>query len=199
MRWKVFLPYLILTSLQHFQQATFPWPHSFCVSSISSGCSFCLLSDTLISLHLLMLVFPGTLYWVRFSSHSVHTWGWVWHIPVASTDTCQQPTLQKYSVSSLVLSFLSQTCNCHHPLDINGSWMPAGTSNSVYPKEDLWHRNQGQSGSISSLGTPGTGSLSSSTQLWVAHSLLAQPLYMCLEPLRRDLVSKWSLHFLSCA
>lgn len=49
--------------------------------------------------------------------------GMVWHIPVASTDTCQQPTLQKYSVSSLVLSFLSQTCSCHHPLDINGSWM----------------------------------------------------------------------------
>lgn len=82
-----------------------------------------------------MLVFPGTVLGPLLFSQCAHL-GMVWHIPVASTDTCQQPTLQKYSVSSLVLSFLSQTWSCHH-LDINGSWMPCRHLKFSIPQRGL--------------------------------------------------------------
>ena len=188
MQWKLFLPYLIwplcsISNRQHFRG-----PTAFDFSSISSGCSFCLLSDIPNLFHLLMLVFPGTLCWVLFSSHSAHPWGW--------SDTFLRLQLSPASSPLLRNTPSRAQCSlfCLRPVAATTHWTsmgpgcPAGTSNSVHPKEDLWHRNpKGQSGSISSLWTPGTGSLSSSTQLWVAHSLPANPLYMCLEPPEKTL------------
>ena len=180
MQWKVFLPYLSWPLCSISNRRHFCGPTAFEFSSISSVCPFCLLSDIPNLFHLLMLVFPGTLGWVLFSSN---TWGWSDTFLWLQQSPASCPLFRNTpSLAWCSLFCLRPAAATTHSTSM-GPGCPAGTSNWVHPKGHLWHSNpKGQSGLISSLWTPGPGSLSSSTQLWVGQSLLANPLYLCLEP-----------------
>lgn len=118
---KLPLSFLTLADLSAaFTTGSLCGPMAFEFSSISSGCSFCPPSDFPALCHLLRLVWLGILCWVLFSSHSVPTLGWSHTFPWLQQPSAGGQLLSLY-LSSLLLSFLSQTCSCHHPLDINVS------------------------------------------------------------------------------